>query len=111
MCPCLLQVGGVWLGPLQELCAELEEVCADPHGSRVLLYLLSPRSPRHFKRSFCALLEGGDGNKYRWVGQGRGRVGCTCMCVVCAVWCAVWCAVCGVCSVSVSDSGCSDDQS
>ena len=51
--------------PLQELCEDLEEVCADPHGSRVLLYLLNPRSPRHFKKSFCAILEGGDGNKYR----------------------------------------------
>ena len=66
---------------LQELCEGLEEVSADPHGSRVLLYLLSPRSPRHFKRSFCALLEGGDGNKYRWAWQvgGAGGGGCTCV--------------------------------
>lgn len=78
---------------LQELCAEVEEISADPHGSRVLLYLLSPRSPRHFKRSFCALLEGGDGNKYRWAGQGR--VGWACVLV----------------SVSVGGGSCGDDQS
>ena len=41
----------------------LEELCGDPYGRRVFLYLLAPRSPRHFSPQFVTLLTPGDGNK------------------------------------------------
>jgi pumilio family protein 6 len=49
---------------LSEILSELEEVTCHPNGCRLVLYLLSPRSPEHFKKSFCALLEPGDNNKH-----------------------------------------------
>ena len=42
----------------------LQELCADPYGRRVLLYLLSPRSPRHFSPQFLSLLTPGDHNPH-----------------------------------------------
>ena len=50
---------------LQELCGSLEELCDSHYGRRVLLYLLEPRSPRHFSPQFIDILTPGDGNKYR----------------------------------------------
>ena len=54
-----------FLFDFQEILSELEEISYHPNGCRLLLYLLCPRSPEHFKKSFCALLEPGDDNKHR----------------------------------------------
>lgn len=42
----------------------LEEVCEDTTGRRVVLYLLAPRSPRHFSPQFIDLLTPGDANMH-----------------------------------------------
>lgn len=49
---------------IQEVVAGLEEVCDDQYGRHVILYLLSPRSPRHFSPQFVDLLTPGDGNEH-----------------------------------------------
>ena len=49
---------------ISEMVASLEELCDDPFGRRVLLYLLAPRSPAHFSPQFTALLSAGDGNAH-----------------------------------------------
>ncbi len=49
---------------VQEVVSELAEICADPHGRHVVLYLLSPRSPRHFSPQFLDLLTPGDDNTH-----------------------------------------------
>lgn len=40
------------------------ELSADQYGRKVLLHLLTPRSPRHFTPQFVALLSPGDGNQH-----------------------------------------------
>lgn len=47
---------------LQEVREHLSELCENQFGRRVVLYLLSPRSPRHFHPQFVALLSPGDAN-------------------------------------------------
>lgn len=49
---------------LQELQEQFLELSGDQYGRRVLLYLLCPRSPRHFSPQFTALLTPGDGNAH-----------------------------------------------
>ncbi len=49
---------------LSELLANMADLCSDPFGRRVLLYLLAPRSPAHFSPQFVALLSAGDGNTH-----------------------------------------------
>ena len=50
---------------LAEVMSALEEVCDDQYGRRILLYLLSPRSKRHFSSQFLeSVLKPGDGNKH-----------------------------------------------
>ena len=46
------------------LMSTLEELCDDPFGRRVLLYLLAPRSPTHFSPQFISVLSAGDGNAH-----------------------------------------------
>ena len=49
---------------LSEMMANLEQLCDDQFGRRVLLYLLAPRSSTHFSPQFVALLREGDGNAH-----------------------------------------------
>lgn len=49
---------------LSEMIATLEELCDDPFGRRVLLYLLAPRSQTHFSPQFISVLSVGDGNAH-----------------------------------------------
>lgn len=49
---------------ISEMVTSLEELCDDPFGRRVLLYLLAPRCPTHFSPQFTALLSAGDGNAH-----------------------------------------------
>ena len=49
---------------LSEIIADLEDICDDPFGKRVLLYLLAPRCPAHFSPQFIAILNAGDGNPH-----------------------------------------------
>ena len=49
---------------LSEMIAELEDICDDPFGRRVLLYLLAPRCSAHFSPQFIAILSAGDGNAH-----------------------------------------------
>lgn len=44
--------------------SSLEEICDNQFGRHVILYLLSPRSSRHFSPQFVDLLTPGDGNEY-----------------------------------------------
>lgn len=50
---------------LQEMVADLEELCDNHFGRRVLLYLLSPRNPQHFSSQFISILSPGDANPHR----------------------------------------------
>lgn len=52
------------LPSLQEMCKGLSELTADQYGRKVLLHLLTPRSPRHFPPQYVALLSPGDGNAH-----------------------------------------------
>ena len=52
------------LPPLQELNKHLQTLSDNQYGRRVLLYLLTPRSPRHFSPQFVALLSPGDLNAH-----------------------------------------------
>ena len=49
---------------LSELLANMADLCSDPFGRRVLLYLLAPRSPTHFSPQFVSLISAGDGNAH-----------------------------------------------
>ena len=49
---------------LSELLASMADLCSDPFGRRVLLYLLAPRSPTHFSPQFISVLSAGDGNAH-----------------------------------------------
>ena len=49
---------------LSELLANMDDLCSDPFGRRVLLYLLAPRSPSHFSPQFISVLSAGDGNAH-----------------------------------------------
>ena len=49
---------------LSEIMANLEDLCDDPFGRRVLIYLLAPRCPAHFSPQFTAVLSAGDGNTH-----------------------------------------------
>ncbi len=48
----------------QEVVLELAEICDSHIGRHVILYLLSPRSPRHFSPQYVDLLTPGDGNAH-----------------------------------------------
>ncbi len=48
----------------QEVISELSEICDSPFGRHVILYLLSPRTHRHFSPQFIDLLTPGDGNEH-----------------------------------------------
>lgn len=50
------------LPPLQEMDKGLAELTTDQYGRKVLLHLLTPRSPRHFSPQYVALLSPGDDN-------------------------------------------------
>lgn len=45
-----------------EIQPSLQELAADTYGRKVLMYLLSPRSPAHFHPTTVELLKKGDGN-------------------------------------------------
>ena len=47
---------------LSELLTHLDQLSTSVYGMRVLLYLLNPRSPKNFKKSFIAILAEGDVN-------------------------------------------------
>ena len=47
---------------LQEVIASLNDICIDRYGRRVILYLLCPRSARHFSNQFAQILTPGDDN-------------------------------------------------
>lgn len=42
-----------------------KEIAEDPHGKKVILYMLAPRDPGHFHPDIVKLLERGDGNPVR----------------------------------------------
>ena len=48
----------------QEMKDHLKELCSHQYGRRVILYILSPRAPRHFSSQFLSLLIPGDGNPH-----------------------------------------------
>lgn len=50
---------------LQPLLSEVSTLAANPYGRKVLLYLLSPRDPRHFLGDIVNILKEGDDNPHR----------------------------------------------
>ncbi len=55
--------------------ADLEKLCDNHFGRRVLLYLLSPRNPQHFSSQFTSILSPGDTNSHRYIVCVHGHVG------------------------------------